>query len=197
MTTPSPPLTPTEMIAVASSVLERGGYQIREGFPEWITTSTRLFEDEYNIVGLAVFPTCAELLRGWADLQSSLVEVISEKVGRTEGKAWDGYLALLTPGIAPSGDLEIEDVRYDTTRLRKLVGTGEDLGSAGDIERLLRPLLPLRQSRDPIAHQSALDLLPELLAVEGIDRQTTTILVKSFTDQKPLMEALHRTRENE
>jgi hypothetical protein len=198
MTESLPPLTPTDLIAASSNVLETGGYQpIRRGFPEWSTTTTRLFEDKYNVVGVAVFMTCAELLRSWADLQGSLVDVISQQVGHAENKAWDGYLVLLTAGMAPSGDSDIDDIRHDTTRLRKLVATGEDLGGAGDVARLLRPLLPLRTERDSISQLSALDLLPDLLEESGVARETTTVLVKSFIDQKPLMEALHRNRGSE
>lgn len=195
MTNSSLPLTPTDLIASSVSVLEGGGYQpIRTGFPEWSTATTRLFEDTYNVVGLAVFTTCADLLRSWADLQGSLVDVISRQVGQAENKAWDGYLVLLTAGIAPSGDADIEAIRYDTTRLRKLVATGDDLSVAGDVERLLRPLLPLRTEPGALAQSSALDLLPNLLAERGIDRGTTTVLVKAFMEQRPLLEALHRHR---
>lgn len=192
MTTPSMPMTPTDLIAASSSVLEASGYQpIRKGFPEWNTTSTRLFEDKYNVVGIAVFTTSAELLSSWADLQGALVDVISRHVGQTESKAWDGYLVLLTTGIAPSSDAEIEGLRYDTTRLRKLVATGEDLSAAGDVERLLRLLLPLRTAQVSIAQGTALDLLPGLLAEQGINAKTTEVLVKSFIEQEPLMDALH------
>ena len=198
MTNLSVPLTPTDLIATSSSVLEAGGYQIvREGFPEWSTTSTRLFEVEYSVVGVAVFTTCTELLGSWANLQGSLVDVISQKVGRAENKAWDGYLVLLTPGIAPSGDLEIEEIGYDTSRLRKLVATGADLISAGDVERLLRPLLPLRSEQRSISSRSALDLLPAILVERGIDRETTTALLQSFVNKKPLMDPLHRSREEQ
>ena len=195
MTTPSMPMTSTDLIATSSSVMEAGGYQpIRTGFPKWNTTSTRLFEDKYNVVGIAVFTTSSELLSSWADLQGALVDVISRYVGQTESKAWDGYLVLLTTGIAPSSDAEIEELRYDTTRLRKLVATGEDLSTAGDVERLLRPLLPLRTAQGSISRGTALDLLPELLAEQGINVTTTEVLVKSFIEQEPLMDALHRTR---
>jgi hypothetical protein len=186
-------MTPTNLIAACSSVLEAGGYQaIRKGFAEWNTTSTRLFEDKYNVVGIAVFTSSAELLSSWADLQGSLVDVILRHVGQTESKAWDGYLVLLTTGIAPSSDAEIEELRYDTTRLRKLVATGEDLATAGDVERLLRSLLPLRTPQGTIGQGTALDLLPEILAEQGINAQTTLALVKSFVEQESLMEALHQ-----
>jgi len=195
MTHPSSLLTPTNLIAATANILEGGGYQsIRKGFPEWSTISTRLFEDAYNVVGVAVFTTCSDLLLSWADLQGSLVDVISRQVGRTENKAWDGYLVLLTAGIAPSGDLDIEAIRRDTKWLRKLVATGEDLNDASDVERLLRPLLPLRTEQGSISQDSALDLLPDLLAESGIGRDTTRVIVKSFIEQKPLMEALHRSR---
>ena len=189
-------MTTTDLIAASTSVLEAGGYQpIREGFPEWNSTSTRLFEDKYSVVGIAVFRTTAELLQSWADLQGALVDVISRYVGQTENKAWDGYLVLLTTAIAPARDASIEDIRSDTTRLRKLVATGEDLRTPGDVERLLRSLLPLRDPQGSIGQGTALDLLPELLAEQGINEATTKVLVKSFIEQEPLMEALHRTRE--
>lgn len=189
-------MTTTDLIAASTSVLEAGGYQpIREGFPEWNTTSTRLFEDKYNVVGIAVFSTTAELIQSWADLQGALVDVISRHVGRVENKSWDGYLVLLTTAIAPASDASIEDVRSDTTRLRKLVATGEDLVAPSDVERLLRTLLPLRDPQGSIGQGTALDLLPALLKEQGIDESTTKVLVKAFIEQEPLMEALHRTRE--
>jgi hypothetical protein len=195
MTNTSAPLTPTDLIAAAVSVLEAGGYRsVQNGFPDWTTTSTRLFEDKYNVVGIAVFVTFAELCRSWTDLQGSLVDVISQHVGRSEQKAWDGYLVLLTPGVAPSGGLSLEEIRHDTTRLRKLVATGEDLSGAGDVERLLRSLLPLRAEQGEIREPSALDLLPDLLAPHEIDPEVTRTLVKAFLEQKPLMDAIHRHR---
>jgi hypothetical protein len=195
MTSPGAPLTPTDLIAACSSVLEAGGYRsIRGAYPDWNTTSTRLFEDEYNVVGVGVFTTCAELLRSWADLQGSLVEVISRQIGQLENKAWDGYLVLLTTGIAPTEESDIEAIRCDTTRLRKLVATGQDLVSAGDVERLLRPLLPLPMESGSVNQGTALDRLPELLAEQGINSETTKLLVQSFVDQEPIMDALHRKR---
>lgn len=186
-------MTLTDLLAASSSLLEAGGYKIiRDGFPEWDTASTRLFEDKYNIVGLAVFATTSELLKSWADLQGALVNVISKYVGQGEGKAWDGYLVLLTTGIAPSSDADIEALRYDTSRLRKLVATGEDLSTAGDVERVLRSLLPLQNATGPIGQGTALELLPELLAEQGIDTRIAQALVRSFIQQEPLMEAIHQ-----
>lgn len=184
--------TPTDLVAACSSKLEASGYRaIREGFPEWNTPFARLFEDEYNVVGIAVYSTCAELLRSWVDQQGSLVEAISSKVGLSEGKAWDGYLVLLTAGPAPYGETGVEDIRRDTTRVRKLVATGQELSSPSDVERLLGPLLPLSPEPGSARRGTALDRLPDLLAAEGVDSETTRLLVRAFLDQKPMMDALH------
>ena len=188
-------MTETDLIATSESLLEAGGYvPIREGFAEWNTPSTRLCEDKYNVVGIAVFATTGELLASWADMQGRLVDVISRHVGQTENKAWDGYLVLLTTAVAPTSDADIEYIRSDTTRLRKLVATGEDLLTPGDVERLLRSLLPLRDLQGSVEQGSALERLPDLLAEHGIDQSTTNVLVKSFTDQESLMAALHQSR---
>ena len=185
-------LTPTDIIAAASQVLSDAGYrQVHDTSKDWDTATSRLFEDEYNVVAVVVFDTCGELLRGWTDLQGSLVDLISKHVGQTEAKSWDGYLVLLTPGVAPSEDAEIEAVRYNTHRLRKLVATGEELNTVADVERVLRPLLPLSQERAAMDNASALDVLPRLLANQGIAQDTTRVLVDAFRSQSSLLERLH------
>lgn len=187
--------TSTDLIAAASQALTNGGYHlVARRFEAWDTPTSRLFEDEYNVVGVVIFDTCGELLRAWPDLQGSLVDVISSQVGREEGKSWDGYLVLLTPGVAPSEDTAVETLRYNITRLRKLVATGDDLQSPTDVERVLRPLLPLAQERASVSQGSALDLLPKLLADQGIPKETTQLIVDAFRDQSPLLERLHQHR---
>jgi hypothetical protein len=188
-------LTTTDLIAAASEALTHGNYQrITNRFPEWETTSARLFEDAYNVVGLVVFDTCGELLRTWADLQGNLVNVISRHIGQGEAKSWDGYLVLLTYGLSPSSDSEIEALRYNTTRLRKIVASGEDIRTTADVERVLRPLLPLGPSDAKVGRTAVLDLLPSLLASEGIPPQTTKTLIDAFREQAPALERLHKLR---
>ena len=195
MTNSSAGFTATDLIAAASQALTDGGYQqIARRFQEWDTPTSRLFEDEYNVVGIVVFDTCGELLREWPDLQGSLVDVISRHVGLEESKTWDGYLVLLSTGLAPSEGAAIDAVRYNTARLRKLIATGDDLRSPTDVERVLRPLLPLSLERANVSQKSALDLLPQLLADQGIPKENTQTLVDAFREQSPLMERLHQMR---
>lgn len=198
MTDSSLGFTTTDLIAAASQVLLEGGYrQINGRFPDWGTPTSRLFEDEYSVVGIAVFETCKELLQSWPDVQAVLVDVISRHVGSQESKSWDGYLVLLTPALAPSESEAIEAVRYNTTRLRKLVATGDDLKLPTDVERVLRPLLPLRPERLSVGQESALDLLPRLLSAHNISQEVTRVLVDAFRQQSPLVEQLHRQRGEE
>jgi hypothetical protein len=103
----------------------------------------------------------------------------------------------LTPGLAPSETEAIEAVRYNTTRLRKLVGTGDELKLPTDVERVLRPLLPLRRERANLGQESALDLLPRLLAAANISEEVTRLLVDAFQQQSPLLEQLHQHRGEE
>lgn len=188
-------VTPTQIMAAATELLTGGGYtQVRRQFPEWDTTSARLFEDPYNVVGVAVHDTCADLLRSWADLQGSLVEAISSRVGQAESKAWDGYLVLLTSSMAPSEQSSVEAIRYDTTRLRKLIATGQDLRTAGDVERVLRPLLPFTQEDAALREESALEALPRLLAEQGVPEETTRTLIEAFNEQESPLERLHKRR---
>jgi hypothetical protein len=190
--------TSTDLIAAASQVLLEGGYrQINGQFSEWGTPTSRLFEDEYSIVGIAIFETCRELLQTWPDVQAILVDVISRHVGNQESKSWDGYLVLLTPGLAPSQSEALETLRYDTTRLRKLIATGDDLKLPTDVERVLQPLLPLRPERSILGQESALDLLPNLLAAQEIPEEVTRALVDAFRQQLPLLERLHEQRGEE
>ena len=190
-------LTSTNLIAAASQLLINGGYhQISQRFEKWDTSTSRLFEDEYNVVGIGIFDTCGELLQTWPDLQGSLVDVISSQVGHEEGKSWDGYLVLLTPSAAPSKHAELEAVRYNTTRLRKLVATGDELQSPTDVERVLRRLLPLSQESANLSQESALDLLPKLLADQGIPKETTQLIVDAFRNQSPLLDRLHEERDS-
>jgi len=118
--------------------------------------------------------------------------VISRYIGKEESKSWDGYLVLLSPGIAPSERSAIDDIRYNTTRLRKLIATADDLENSTDVERILRPLLPLPQGQANLGPESSLDLLPRLLAPLDISEDVTQVLIDAFREQSPLLERLHR-----
>lgn len=110
-------------------------------------------------------------------------------------KSWEGYLVLLTPGSA-SGDegQSLSSIRYDISRVRKLVATGDELKQIRDVERTLLPLLPLEAAPSGDGEGSVLDRLPSLLAGQGIDAGAVESIIDAFAAQQPLVESLHEYR---
>ncbi len=146
---------------------------------------------------LVVYEGWASLRDGWGDDQARLVELISAYMTRSDPKSWEGYLVLLCPASPPAEDIgRLEEIRYDVTRVRKLIAVGEELGELTDVERAILPLLPVLGPTQLEPESSALDLLPELLEEQGIDRTDTGALIEAFCEQRPLLEAIHR-REGE
>jgi hypothetical protein len=186
-------LTPTDLLAAASAGLEEGGYaRVEEAkLGAWPISGARLYEDAYSIVTVIVYETWAELESGWPDAQGALVELMSAHMTSADAKSWEGYLVLLTPGSSPAATDGVSAIRYDTSRVRKLVATGDELKRLSDVERALLPLLPLAAAIDIKAQSSVLDLLPDLLASKGIDRVAVEVVIGAFREQQPLLERLH------
>ena len=142
---------------------------------------------------LMVFDTWSELSTDWPRAQASLVELMSAYMTDTIEKSWDGYLLLLTLDPCPPSALgEVDRIRYDTLRVRKLVAVGDELKGLGDVEQALLPLLPIDTTIDFQRETSALDLLPGLLATQGITPGATKLLLEAFRGRSSLIEALHR-----
>ncbi len=151
----------------------------------------RFYEDSYGVVLLVVYETWSALLDGWSEDQARLVELMSAHMTRSDPKSWEGYLVLFCPAIPPAGENgRLQEIRYDITRVRKLIAAGEELGELADVERTILPLLPVSPPSELEPETSALDLLPELLEEEGIDRANSEALIAAFREQRPLLEAI-------
>ncbi len=190
-------LTATNLLAAADSELLSGGYRkvAEDALSGWPRGSVRVYEDPYSVAVVAVYETWTELATGWVQLQEALVDLMSRFWTRADAKAWDGYLVLLTPA-AQENSVEVEGIRYNTSRVRKLVATGDDLRRLSDVTRVLAPLLPL----EPVVEaqgETALEMLPRLLAQQGIDEEVARVLVRAFERQEPLVEALDQHGEQE
>lgn len=188
------PFTTTTLLAAASDVLQSAGYRrvSEERVGAWPPPAPRIYEDPYSIAALVAYETWGDLATGWIDAQAALVELISSHFGAGDAKTWEGYLVLMTPSVLPrEAQPEAVDVRSNTRHLRKLVATGEEIRSVGDVSRMLLPLLPLEAAAVAAPHVSAIDLLPELLERRGFDRQTVEVLVTAFRNQEPLVERVH------
>ena len=185
-------LTTTDLIAAATQVLADGGYTLipwNEAASN--SASSRYFEDTYGIVAVVVYSTWSDLANNWFEAQSQLIGLMSRSLSQGDPKAWEGYLVLLTPGVTalPNSDA-IDTIRYDISRMRKFVATGDSLGTLSDIERVLSPLLPLSAEPETAADETVLERLPDLLAKKGTDRDAVHVIVSAYRAQRPLLEAL-------
>ena len=188
-------LTTTEIVAATTRALRAGGYKdVERDFEKTSgVTSVRVFEDPYSFVSIVVYETWSALASGWIDAQTALVNLMSQAVSSSEPKAWDGYLVLCTPSVISSTDsVRAAKIEYDTSRVRKLLVTGDDLRNVHDVERALQPLLPLNVEARSTDRTSALDLLEAFLIQRGFGQGEVRTLVEAFRSQQPLVEALHQ-----
>jgi hypothetical protein len=190
-------LAPAALVAEAASVLVAGGYRVDRGTESTLGLRSEralIAEDKYGVVVVVIYDTWRDLAGAWRSAQADAVEIMSSRFTRLDRKAWDGYLVLLTPALAIDGDTTVHEIRYDTSRVRKLVATGEDLRSLSDVGRALLPLLPLRQDDVDLEDiASPLDELPDRLEKHsGIERSLAEAAVTAFKDHRPIVEALQQ-----
>jgi hypothetical protein len=185
------------LLAAAGEVLQTHGYLAAkpEYLKNWTISNARVFEDAYGIVAIVVYETWQDLLSNWIDAQAALVDLISARVGRSKPKAWEGYLVLLSPSVMESGsESAAQSIRYDTSRVRKLIASGDEISGLGDVERVLLPVLPIKSGVAPDSEASVLDVLPEILVKKGIPSEAARSLIRAFSNQESLMDSLHAFR---
>jgi hypothetical protein len=124
------------------------------------------------------------------------VDLISKKLSTSDPKLWEGYLVLINPSLPTAeSKYEIEKIRHDVSRIRKLVATGEELQTVSDVERVLLPFLPIDIGTFDVGPTSLLEILPGLLAKRGIPLDSASAIVDAFKSQQSLLELLFRKRE--
>ena len=197
MTTSSAPFTVTSLLAAAAEILEGAGFKAVDlsASNAWRATASRVYEDAYSIVCVAVYETWADLSSRWIDDQSRLVGLISEFFAQTEAKAWDGYLVLLTPSVVPTTDrLSAIGIQRNTLYLRKLLADGGELRTVNDVRRVLLPLLPLvlpLEKQEQEEGRGVLDALPSLLSSHGVDKEAARVAIEAFREQRPIIPEIH------
>ena len=190
-------MTPTDLLAAASKVLEKGNYsRIKDAqIDKWSISNSRLYEDPYSIVAVIVYETWEDLLSNWMGAQTELVELISEYITSADAKAWEGYLVLMTPNLLPrDAQIKASEIRYNTSRVRKLLGTGEELSTITDVEQVLLPLLPLEIERGIVVRETILEILPGLLSGPNLAEEAIRVIIEAFREDQPIIERLHEYR---
>ena len=194
MTANSNPLTVTNIAAAAFDVLEGSGFKTVEpsGIDKWGATTARVFEDRYSIVCVAVYETWSQLSFRWVEDQDNLVNLISKYFTRTDAKAWDGYLVLLTPSFVPASEhLSAIGIQRNTRHVRKLLADGSELQSISSVRRILLPLLPLEE-HTALKPPNLLDSLLPFLVKKGVDEEAALLAMAAFRNQHSIAAEIHR-----
>lgn len=188
-------LTTSSVIAEVDAVLQKSNYAVKDtaDIREITVEQAVLAEDEFGIVFVIVTDTAQDIANHWADYQAQLVDYLNTKLTKLDPKIWEAYMVLLTPSITPR-DLfsQLERIRLDTSRIRKLVVTGEQLNALSDVSRALLPVLPLQDIDAARPEISLLESLPGIFAQRGIDEEAVRVVVSAFRSQDSPMQALHQ-----
>lgn len=188
--------TATTLLAATTEFLGTAGFRpvTPGGSLDWGSSHVRLFEDPYSLAAVVVYDTSQELFNRWPDAQAALVNIVSERLVKTDAKTWDVYLVLLTPAfIDDAAGHDANSIRYDTSHVRKLVAAGDELLTLDDVKRAVLPLLPV----SPVVlapPRDVLEQLVEALADRGIERGDVERVVNAFETNKPLIAALKQER---
>jgi hypothetical protein len=188
-------LSPTVVIAAAREILANSGFRIASetGLTALEPGRSLLAEDDYSVIAIVAYDTWSQLQAEWADAQAELVTLLAKRLARSAPKAWDGYLVLFCD--APTSDSGgISAIERDTTRVRKIVATGEVLRTTADISRVLDPFLPLTRPGTEAEIPDVLATLPELLKRE-VPIAATEAVVNAFRAMEPPLERLHELGE--
>ena len=184
-------LSTTVIIAAAREILANNGFLIssESGLTALQRGRSLLAEDDYSVIALVAYDTWSEVQAEWADAQAELVTLLAKRLARSAPKAWDGYLVLFCG--APTSDKDgVSAIERDTTRVRKIVATGEALRTTADISRVLDPFLPLARPGTGAEIPDVLAMLPELLKTE-VPIAATEAVVNAFRAMEPPLERLH------
>lgn len=185
-------LTQSQLESGISEIMQSSGYsEVRSDVG---TVLDRVFEDEYGIVALAVFPDWSSLETRWPDAQGEFVDMLSEVLDRSEPKAWEGYLVLVTlESVTWDASRVLASIRRDINRVRKLVITGAEVPSLSFLSAALLPVLPIESREQEIPSGNLLDALPITLEqATGVEPRVTVSVRDAYLENETLMEAIHR-----
>ena len=187
-------LSVSQLMAASAKRLQASNFHFVTDAEDEFGTSVRVFEGPLSIVGVAVFETWPQLETGWPAAQGRLVEIMSLNLVRAEPKAWEGYLVLLTSDDLLVDQLSLDRIRRDTSRLRKIVATGSDLGSLAAVDEVLLPILPIEFHSIHLETEGIINRLPMLLANHGIDEQLAVEVIEAYADHRSMVEAVWQWR---
>ena len=112
-----PGLSGSQLMAASARRLQLSSFDQVADTEDEFGTQIRIFENPLSVVGVAIFETWSQLEARWPAVQGRLVEIMSLNMARTDPKAWEGYLVLMTPDDSPLNQLSIDRIRHDTSQV--------------------------------------------------------------------------------
>lgn len=183
------------LIAASRELLYKNGFRIASDlrFDSLPTNRALVAEDDYSVIAIVAYETFSELQSEWPGAQADLVNLLAQRLARSSPKAWDGYLVLMCVGSSTNRN-EITEIERDTTRVRKIVATGEMLHTTTDVARVLDPFLPLIISKPDPELPDVLATIPELLR-KDVPVAVTEAVIDAFRNLEPPLEKIHNLGE--
>jgi hypothetical protein len=154
-------------------LLSSGGYQVAKN--ELAGTPVLLAETPYALVACAEFTDWDKLDEQVSDVQGALTQFASSG---PSARNWDLYVValVLSPAHETASRALAESIEADTRYARKFVriAIGQD-----ELDRALRPLMPLRPPAD-LTIRDPLDELREELETLNVTHELANVAVDSF-----------------
>ena len=183
------------LVAASRELLSNNGFRIASDleFDSLPANRALIAEDDYSVIAIVAYETFSELQSEWPGAQADLVNLLAQRLARSSPKAWDGYLVLMCVGSSTVRN-EISEIERDTTRVRKIVATGEMLRTTTDVARVLDPFLPLMISKPGPGLPDILATLPEILR-KDVPVAVTEAVIDAFRNLEPPLEKIHNLGE--
>ena len=185
----------TALLAELESIFGNHGYKTAKAQTNWPPVKEILLvaEDEYGVVAVSIFESTTELIERWTEAQGETVELFGNAISHTDAKWWEGYLILISLGQTIGADEKacLDEIRRDTSRIRKFVFTGSDLTSINSISRLVSPLLPM--SPDFGASTPSTESVDEFykeVAGQRIEQQALEVVLETYRKGDSILQSL-------
>jgi hypothetical protein len=158
------------------ALLESAGYELQER--EFADVKATLAATPYALVACVELNDWAQMDQRVFDVQADLTELAEEV---PSARSWDLYLVVMVEEapVNPAQRALIEAIEGDTHYARKFIHAGIDVK---DLDKALRPLLPLRPPADFEIADPIEELRSELLAI-GVEGATVEQALGSFASE--------------
>lgn len=186
------PLPASSLIALAEKCFaEQANFRVTRNVENLSLPSDRslVAEDNYSVVAVVALDSWEQLEEEWANYQAALVALLGRRLARAAPKAWDGYLVLLCSSSATDDDRRVR-IERDTSRVRKIVATGEMLRTTSDVTRALDLFMPLEVTPLSEEERDILSTLPEMMS-DTVDPDAVRMVVEAYRSVEPPLERLH------